>query len=245
MNVTAETPALVGQRVLVIGGTSGIGLAVAVQAQAAGADVIVTGSDRTRAERVAKEHGFDGSRSADVTDLQAIKAALSDVERVDHLVLLAGSFITGGVLTTDIDQLRRIFDERLWAAIHVLRALGDRLAADASITLTSGVIADRPTPHGTTLMGAASSAMESLGRGLALELAPRRVNTVAPGVTDTPLLERALGEARDGYVAGLASGMPLKRIGTADEVASAILFLMTNRWMTGETLHIDGGSRLA
>lgn len=232
------------RNVLIFGGTSGIGLAAARQAAAAGASVIVVGFDAAGAERVAAEHGFAGWRAADVTKPETIKAALADVPRVDHLVLLAGTFVAGKVLEADLDHLRRAFEERVWAAVHVLRALADRLAPDASVTLISGALADRPTAQGTAVLAAASAAMEALARGLALELAPRRVNAVSPGTTDTPLLARTLGANRDGYVAALKEKLPLRRLGTAEEVGAAVVFLMSNGFMNGETLHVDGASRL-
>jgi NAD(P)-dependent dehydrogenase (short-subunit alcohol dehydrogenase family) len=86
--------------------------------------------------------------------------------------------------------------------------------------------------------------MEALARGLVLELAPRRVNTVSPGTTDTPLLARTLGDGRDAYVNALKEKLPLHRLGTADEVGAAVVFLMSNGFMNGETIHIDGGARL-
>lgn len=235
---------LKGRRVLIIGGTSGIGLAAAIQATAAGAEVIVVGSDAGRAEQAARAHGLAGWRAADVTRPEAIEAALADIDHVDHLVLLAGSFVAGKVLEADPALLRRAFDERIWAAIHTLRVLGDRLAADASITFTSGALGDRPSASGTAVLAAASSAMESLARGLALELAPRRVNTLSPGPIDTPLLGKTLGTARDAYVARLTEKLPLHRLGTAEEAGAAIVFLMANGAMTGATLNLDGGSRL-
>ena len=233
-----------GKTVLIVGGSSGIGLATARQASAVGASVLVAGRDPARARRVAAENGFAAGLGLDVTDPATIAAALAGLEAVDHLVLLAGSFAVGKVLDAEIAQLHRAFDERVWAAVHVLRALGGRLAADASITFVSGVLAERPNAHGTALLGAASAAMDALARGLALELAPRRVNTVSPGMTDTPLLGAALGENRDSTVEAVRNGLPLKRIATADEVGAAIVFLMQNGSMNGETLHVDGGSRL-
>jgi NAD(P)-dependent dehydrogenase (short-subunit alcohol dehydrogenase family) len=86
--------------------------------------------------------------------------------------------------------------------------------------------------------------MEALARGLVLELAPRRVNTLSPGTTDTPLLARTLGEGRDAYVTALKEKLPLHRLGTPEEVGAAVVFLMSNSFMNGETLHVDGGSRL-
>ncbi|WP_175725656.1 SDR family oxidoreductase [Burkholderia ambifaria] len=230
--------------VLIIGGTSGIGLSAAKQANAAGANVTVIGFNAEGAERVAIENGFAGWRAADVTKPETLTAALADIAHVDHLVLLAGTFVAGKVLEADVDYLRRAFDERVWAAVHTLRTLGDRLAADGSITFISGVLADRPNAYGTAILASASAAMEALARGLVLELAPRRVNTVSPGTTDTPLLARTLGDGRDAYVNALKEKLPLHRLGTADEVGAAVVFLMNNGFMNGETIHIDGGARL-
>jgi NAD(P)-dependent dehydrogenase (short-subunit alcohol dehydrogenase family) len=235
---------LAGKSVLIFGGTSGIGFAAARQAKEAGASVTVVGFDAAGAERVAAEQGFAGWRSADVTKPDTIAAALADIAHVDHLVLLAGTFVAGKVLEAEVAHLRRAFEERIWAAVATLRALGDRLAPDASITFISGALADRPTAQGTAMLAAASAAMEAFARGLALELAPRRVNTLSPGTTDTPLLARTLGANRDGYVALLKEKLPLGRLGTADEAGAAVVFLMSNGFMNGETLHVDGGSRL-
>ncbi len=251
INATPALPAtqrptgqLEGRTVVLFGGTSGIGLSAAIQAKAAGARVIVIGFDRDRAAQVAAEHGFEGWRAADVIRSETIQRALADVGHVDHLVLLAGSFVTGKILEADIDRLHRAFDERVWAAVHTIRALGDRLAQDGSITFISGALADRPNGHGTAVLAAASAAMEALARGLSLELAPRRVNTLSPGPIDTPLLAKSLGEGRDAFVANLKATLPLHRLGTADEAGAAVVFLMSNGWMNGATLHVDGGARL-
>lgn len=238
------TSPLQNRTIVVFGGTSGIGLAAARQARAAGADVIVVGLDAEGAERVAVENGFAGWRAADVTRPATIAAALADIARVDHLVLLAGTFVVGKILEAEVDHLKRAFDERIWAALHAIRALGDRLARDGSVTFISGALADRPNAQGTAVLAAASAAMEAFGRGLALELAPLRVNTLAPGATDTPLLARALGAKRDAFVAALTETLPHRRLGTADEAGAAVVFLMGNGYMNGETLHVDGGARL-
>lgn len=210
--------------VVVIGGTSGIGLATAIQATAAGAEVIVIGLERDRARQVAAENGFSGWRAADVTRSETIVEALADIPRVDHL--------------------RKAFDERIWATVHAIRALGDRLAPDGSITLVSGWLADRPNADGTAVLAAAVAGMEALARGLALELAPRRVNALSPGPIDTPLWGKALGADRDAAVEAIKQTLPLHRFGTPAEVGAAVVFLMSNGWMTGETLHADGGVRL-
>jgi NAD(P)-dependent dehydrogenase (short-subunit alcohol dehydrogenase family) len=230
--------------VVIFGGTSGIGLSAAQQAKAAGARVIVIGFDAVGAERVAAESGFVGWRAADVTKPETIATALAEIPHVDHLVLLAGSFVAGKVLEADVGYLHRAFDERIWAAVHALRSLGSRLAVDGSVTFISGALADRPNAYGTAVLAAASAAMEAFARGLVLELAPRRVNTLSPGTIDTPLLARTLGDGRDAYVNALKEKLPLHRLGTAQEAGNAVVFLMSNGFVNGETIHIDGGARL-
>ncbi|MDF2997584.1 MAG: short-chain dehydrogenase/reductase [Xanthobacteraceae bacterium] len=238
------TDTLRDRSVVIFGGTSGIGLSAARQAKAAGARVTVIGFDAAGAERIGTENGFAGWRAADVTKPETIAAALADIDHVDHLVLLAGTFVAGTILEADVGYLHRAFDERIWAAMHALRALGDRLDSDGSVTFISGALSDRPNAYGTAVLAAASAAMEAFARGLALELAPRRFNTVSPGTTDTPLLTRTLGDGREAYVDALKEKLPLHRLGTAEEVGAAVVFLMSNGFMNGETLHVDGGARL-
>lgn len=233
-----------GKVVLIFGGTSGIGLASAIQAKAAGANVIVVGFDAARAEQAATENDFDGWRAVDITKGELIAQTIADIPHVDHLVLMAGSFVAGKILEADIGYLHKAFDERIWAAVHVLRALGNRLAKDGSVVFISGTLADRPNAYGTSVLAAASAAMEAFARGLALEMAPIRVNTLSPGTTDTPLLGRILGEGRDAYVQSLITKIPTGRIGTAEEAGAAIVFLMSNPSMNGETLHVDGAQRI-
>jgi NAD(P)-dependent dehydrogenase (short-subunit alcohol dehydrogenase family) len=230
--------------VVIVGGTSGIGLSAAIQAKAAGARVVVIGSNPERARQAADTHGLDGWRAADVTQPEQIQAALADLPKVDHLVLLAGTFVAGKVLEADVAYLHRAFDERIWASIHALRALGDRLSKDGSVTFISGSLADRPNAYGTAVLAAASAAMEAFARGLALELAPVRVNTLSPGPIDTPILAKAMGDARDGFVAALEQTLPLHRLGTAEEAGAAVVFLMSNGFMNGATINVDGGARL-
>ncbi|AZF32153.1 3-oxoacyl-ACP reductase [Pseudomonas sp. R4-35-07] len=237
-------PPLLGQTVVVVGGTSGIGLSTAIQAKASGAKVFVIGSNPDRAQQAANTHELDGWRAADVTKPEQIEAALADIPKVDHLVLLAGTFVASKVLEADVAYLQRAFDERIWASVYALRALGNRLAKDGSVTFISGALADRPNAHGTAVLAAASAAMEAFARGLALELAPIRVNTLSPGPIDTPILAKAMGDARDGFVAALEKTLPLHRLGTADEAAAAVVFLMSNGFMNGATINVDGGARL-
>lgn len=249
MSQLSQTPqqtlsSLQATTTVVIGGTSGIGLSAAVQAKAAGSRVIVVGSNADRARQAAATHGLDGWRAADVTKPAELHSALDDIPQVDHLVLLAGTFVAGKTLEADLGYLARAFDERIWASIHALRALGNRLSSTGSVTFISGSLADRPNAYGTAVLAAASAAMEALARGLALELAPVRVNTLSPGPIDTPILAKALGDAKDGFVASVEASLPLHRLGTAEQAGAAVVFLMSNGFMNGATLNVDGGARL-
>jgi NAD(P)-dependent dehydrogenase (short-subunit alcohol dehydrogenase family) len=247
MSVTSNSyisGTLKGKSIVIFGGTSGIGLAAAIQAKQAGGQVVVIGYEAARAEQVAAEQGFAGWRAADITKGESVRAALEDLQRVDHLVLLAGTFVAGKTSEADLAYLQRAFDERVWGAIHAIRALGNRLSNAGSVTLISGALADRPNAFGTSVLAAASAAMEALARGLALELAPIRVNALSPGPTNTPILAKTLGKDRDGYVAALEQKLPLHRLGTPEEVGAGVVFLMSNGFMNGATLNVDGGSRL-
>jgi NAD(P)-dependent dehydrogenase (short-subunit alcohol dehydrogenase family) len=138
--------------------------------------------------------------------------------------------------------LRRIVDERLWGLTYVVRHAALRMS-QGSITFTSGSLSSRPRP-GTAMLSPMLSAVEALAPALALELAPVRINAVTPGLMDIPLLHTAYGAERNTIVQNRAAILPGRRVGTADEVAQVILMLMTNDYMTGEVVHVDGGGRI-
>ena len=129
----AVQSSLESQTALIIGGSSGIGLATAKRAQAAGATVTILGLEKDRTRQVAEENGFDDWRAADVTNGDSVQGALKNIPHVDHLAFFAGTFVAGKVLGADMSHLRRAFEERIWASLQAIRALGDRLAADGSI----------------------------------------------------------------------------------------------------------------
>lgn len=233
-----------GKTVLICGGTSGIGLSTAIQATASGAKVIIVGRNAVRARSAAERYGLSGWRAADINVQPEVDLALSNIIAVDHLVLAAGGNAIGGCRETEVAQLRHVFDERVWAALGVIRAVGSRLRSNGSITLISGAVANRPDAFGTAVLGAACAAMNALARGLAVELAPVRVNALSPGHINTPGLWASVGGAYEAYVAAVSRGLPLRRMGTAEQAGAGALFLMSNGWMNGATLHVDGGCRL-
>ncbi len=234
--------ALTDRIVVVFGGSSGIGLAVATIAQAEGASVTIVGRDAGKLVRAAATIRSEW-RSADVRDPDAVNRAVDHLSRIDHVFVSAGEGGTSSVLTSGMDELRRPFEERVFGSFNVVRAAGPRML-DGSITLMSGMNASRVRGQASAQI-AALAAVESLVRTLALDLAPLRVNAVAPGWIDTPRLERAFGAEKADRIEAIARQLPGKRIGQAEEVAAAVLLLMTNRFINGEVLHIDGAGRYA
>jgi NAD(P)-dependent dehydrogenase (short-subunit alcohol dehydrogenase family) len=177
----------------------------------------------------------------DITDEDAVGKVFAGLSRVDHVLISAGTLRNGAIVNNDLATLRRIVDERLWGLTYVVRHAAPRMQ-QGSITFTSASLSSRPRP-GTAMLTAMLSAVEALAPALALELAPVRVNAVTPGLIDTPLLHSAYGAERDTIVKNRAAILPGKRVGTADEVAQVILMLMTNDYVTGEVVHVDGGGR--
>lgn len=233
---------LQGQQVLVLGGTSGLGLATAVLAVRAGARVHVGGRDPQRlAEALAVLGPTASGACVDLADEGSVHAFLAPYALVDHLVVCAANNLPARLIDGELAALRTSLDSRFWGAVHALRAVGPRLAPHGSVLLTSGMVSQRPRP-GMAMVAAAASAVESLARSLVVELAPRRINVINPGPMQTPLLARALG-GRAEALQGLAEMQPLKRLGQAEDFAQTALFAMGNRQLNGAVLHLDGGAR--
>lgn len=226
---------------VIIGGSSGIGLACAVRAAEAGADVTVAGRDAAKLTDAQRAIG-EGVRVAalDIADENAVRRLFVGLERVDHVVVLAGEPISAPLVASDMTLQRRIMDVRFWGALYVCKYAAPKLPAEGSITLCSGVAVLRPQ-RGRPVGVASAAAVEGLVRALALEFAPIRVNAISPGPTRTGVFDRYFNERAEEVVASLAERLPVRRIGEPADVAEAILFLMSNSYVTGITLHVDGG----
>jgi NAD(P)-dependent dehydrogenase (short-subunit alcohol dehydrogenase family) len=228
---------------LVIGGTSGIGLATARQLAAAGATVHVASRDPQKVAAVAQTapeliaHRVDGRDAAMVAELAAAIAP------IDALVLtLSSTEGMGTIADIDLAALRRAFEAKFWPMLTVLQAALPHLAEQASITLVGAISAHAAMP-GTAGVGALNAAVESLVRPLAVELAPRRINAVSPGLVDTPWWDAMPEQARTDWFAAAAAGLPVRHVSSPEEIAEAVAFLATNTSATGTVLPIDGGAR--
>lgn len=238
---------LSGQRIVVIGGTSGIGFAVARLAQAEGARVVVASSRMANVEaareRLSGAEGF----AVDVTDERAVAQALEGLGRFDHLAFTAGDWgsgMRGTLAERDLDQARALFNVRFWGAAAIAKHAAAQVSEGGSITFTDGMIAHRPT-KGSALSTAMAGAVEHLTRGLAAELAPAvRVNCVCPGMIRTEVWNSIPEDAREARFQQMTARQPLPRIGEPEEAAQAYLYLMKAGYTTGQVLRVDGGGSL-
>ena len=233
------------RRIVVLGGSAGIGLAVAVRAAGEGARVVVASHDPDRVERaVARIPGGKG-HTVDLRSEPAVLALFDELGGpIDHLVYTAGEELLVSPLSElDFQAARRFFELRYWGALAAIKAARPHLARDASIVLTSGGAAHRPFP-GFVIGASICAAMEAVARTLAVELAPIRVNVVTPGFVDTDLWSNIPPEARAQMFRDAAAKLPVARVGTPDDIAEHYLSFMRGGYVSGQTLIVDGGHML-
>lgn len=234
--MTSQKDSLAGSTVLVLGGSSGIGLATARAAHTAGAAVIVTGRDEARLRAVGDQIAW---RVADLHDHGAVASAVP--ERLDHLVLAAGdSAGIGPVAGLDLDSVRGGLETKVIGFLGAIQAALPALRPGGSITLVGAASARNAAP-GAVGLAMINGAVEAGVASLAAELAPVRVNAVSPGVVDTAWWSRFPAEAREAVFTQYGKAATIGRVGTAEEVAQAILALVANPYLTGTVLPVDGG----
>ena len=231
--------------VVVCGGSSGIGLAAARLCSALGAEVTIASRSRERLEDARQAIGGKiRTAELDCADAPRVADFFNAFESVDHLIVsLAGNASTGPFQEISEEAFRDTFDGKFWPYVNVVREAVPRLSAEASVTLVIGASAISAVP-GAAVLSAVNGALEGMMKTLAVELAPRRINAVSPGLTDTEAWQRIPDEIREQMYAQAAAQTPVGRIGQADDVAQAVAACVLNGFLTGLVLPCDGGKRL-
>jgi NAD(P)-dependent dehydrogenase (short-subunit alcohol dehydrogenase family) len=228
---------LAGQKVVVVGGSSGIGLSTAAMAKQNGAEVIIASRSAEKLKAAADKIGVKAI-AADVTSDDSVASLFKQCGALDHVVVTAAQLKSGPFKSVSMDDVRSTMEGKFWGAWRCARSAGIR--PGGSLTLVSGFLSVRPRP-GSAIVGAANGALESLTRALALELAPVRVNCVSPGLIDTPIRAAMPEAARKEMLAKTAAALPVKRVGESEDIALQILAFMANGFATGSIVYLDGG----
>ena len=233
------------KRVVVVGGSSGVGLAVAEKAALQGAEVIIVSSSAGRVqEAIQSIEGDVRGEVVDVSDEKAVEGFFTNLGAFDHLVFTAGDSLQLHELAdTDLKQARHAFELRYWAALAAVKYGSPHIRKGGSIVLTTGVAGRRPH-KGWAVAASVCGTIEALTRALAVELAPIRVNAVSPGVVRTNLWQNMSADEREQLFESVGKRLPVGRVGEAHDIAQAYLFLMQEGFSTGQTVVVDGGTVL-
>ena len=233
------------KRVVIVGGSSGIGLAVAEEAASQGTEVVIVSSNSERVQKAVKSIGGKAQGQAvDVSDEKAIESFFTKLGAFDHLVFTAGdSLHVRELALTDLKQARRAFELRYWSALATVKYGSPQIRKGGSVVLTTGIAGQRPQ-SGWVIAASVCGTIEALTRALAVELAPIRVNAVSPGVVRTNLWQNMSTSEREQLFASVGQRLPVGRVGEAHDIAQAYLFLMKEGFSTGQTVVVDGGTVL-
>lgn len=228
-----------GQRVIVFGGGSGVGLATAKLVSTQGAEVIIAGRDLDNA---ARELPSAITKSVDGTKLAEVSAFFEQIGPFDHLVITAGKTNRGGSFQSDITDatFRDTFDTKFWVQVTAAHQGAKRIRKGGSITFFSGGASRKAMP-GMVNIAAVNGALDAIVPTLAVELAPTRVNSISPGTLRTSYWTGVPDAQQEAIFSRMAKALPAGRVGTAEDIAQAVLFVLTNGYLTGTTLAVDGG----
>jgi NAD(P)-dependent dehydrogenase (short-subunit alcohol dehydrogenase family) len=233
---------LAGKTVLIAGGTSGMGFAVAEQAQASGARVIVASRSPDRVTRAARALGADAvGEIVDVTDDASIERLWSRVGSVDHLVISAADIRGVALTSASPADAHASMESKFWGPCRLIRRA--TISPEGSVVLFSGLASRRPGPA-TGILSAINGAVEALGQALALELRPVRVNVICPGLIDTEFWDHTPPGLKETMFADAINRLPVRRVGRPEEIGSAVMALLTNGFINGTVLVVDGGASL-
>jgi len=236
-------PELLGQTVVVIGGSAGIGLETARRARAEGASVILTGRNPEALQRAAKEVEVLSSAAFDATDSASLEHFFRDLPVIDHVMVTAGGPRYGRLLDMDFEQARRALDAHPMLMLEVARNAAHKVRPGGTLVFMGGTGGKRPG-IGLGIVPTVTAALPALTASLALELAPVRVNLIAAGFVDTPLSASLLGDELENRRSQLRATLPIRRVVGPADVAALAIHIMSNTALTGATYDIDGGQQL-
>jgi NAD(P)-dependent dehydrogenase (short-subunit alcohol dehydrogenase family) len=238
-----RNPELAGQTVVLIGGSSGIGLETARRARVEGAEVILTGRNPDRLQRAAQDLGTQRTAVFDATDAAALAGFFQDLPgRVDHVLVTAGGPTYGPLLEMDAAQVRDAVSDHIVLGLEVARSAVGKMRPGGTLLLMGGT-GGRRIGHGQGIASAATAALPPFTAALALELAPVRVNLIAAGFVDTPLSASLLGDGLEERRNELRATLPIGRVVGPADVAALAVHIMINTALTGATYDIDGGQQ--
>jgi NAD(P)-dependent dehydrogenase (short-subunit alcohol dehydrogenase family) len=241
---TSRQPELLGQTVVVIGGSSGMGLETGRRARAEGAEVILTGRNPQRLEQAGIDVGASKTAAFDATDPDQLRQFFDGLtEPIDHVMLTAGGSYYATVADMDFAQVRHAFEEHLVLPMQVARAAAGKMRPGGTLVFMTGTAARHPAV-GSAIAGILAAAVPAFTANLALELAPVRVNLIAAGFVDTPLSASLMGGDLEKRREELRETLPVRRVVEPTDVARLAVSLMSNTAVTGATYDIDGGQQL-
>jgi NAD(P)-dependent dehydrogenase (short-subunit alcohol dehydrogenase family) len=245
MNNQSNNRSLAGKRVILLGASSGLGLATAKAAAAEGAKIVIVSSNQQRIDNALKElpQGSEGY-AVDLSEEKNIKNFFDQIGSFDHLLYTAGENLNlKTIADTDIETARTFFNLRYWSAFAAVKYGAPHINQGGSISLTSGTASARPGA-GWSVASSICGAMEGFVRAMAVELAPIRVNSVVPGVIKTNLWNSMPEADRTGLYKSISDSLLVKRVGEAEDVAETFLYLMKQQFGTGQNIIVDGGTVL-
>ena len=244
LSPTRRQPELDGQTVVVIGGSSGIGLETARRARSEGANVVLTGRDPARLQQAGDDVGALSTAAFDATNPADLERFFQDLPpAIDHVMITAGGSYYATLAEMDFAKVRRALDEHLVLALQVTRQAAAKVRPGGTLVFMTGTGARRPGV-GLGIASILSAALPALTANLALEVAPVRVNLIAAGFVDTPLSASLLGDDVEQRREQLRTVLPIRRVVGPTDVAALAVHLMTNTALTGATYDVDGGEQL-
>lgn len=231
------------QKAVVLGGSSGMGLATAQKLCELGHEVVIGGRSQAKLESAKQLTGAVAAHRVDITQEAETVRFFETVGSFDHLVITAANFVMGSLLELPLEEAKRFFDGKFWGQYLAAKHGAPHIRKGGSITFFCGVAGHRPFP-GFSVGSAINAGIEGLTRALALELSPIRVNAVAPGTVVTPVWDVLPEAERVKEFEETAARLPVKRVGHPKDIAQAVVYLIECGYATGSIVYVDGGARI-